>query len=309
MIVLLAPAVPPMMQAVAGTPGYQQLVVFSLNYPALWVALPSLFAAMVIDRVGRRKLLVSSLIAYTLFGMAPLYLTSLHAIIASRVGVDLAETMLMSASITMLGDFFSDLQREKFLAMSTGIASLSATAFFAVGGALTGSNWRTPYAVYGVAVLFLVAVIAVTWEPPSLSVRRELRAALVRSKSFPIFTLLAVYLITITGGITFVLSQIEIGVIAVAHGYNALATAGGVGAIGSVAMPVGAFVFNLMRKRYGVPMPTLVILAFSGGWKRLGFNGSLCTFIFARGRLGSARVRLWFHAHGLNGLDTRTAHL
>lgn len=260
-VVLLAPAVPAMMEAFAGVHGAQQLVVFSLTCPALCVALLSPFAGMIIDRIGRRKLLIGSLIAYPVFGTAPLYLSNLTDIIISRLGVGVAETVLMSASITMLGDFFTDLEREKFLAMNTGIASLSATAFFAIGGALASHNWRMPYAVYALAVVFLLAVLAFTWEPERHHSRRELDEAVMAAGPFPFFRLLAICVVTIAGGIVFMLPQIEIGVISAAHGFKSPATAGMIGAIGSVAMPVGAFTFNQLRKR-NVKVQSLVVLAF-----------------------------------------------
>ncbi|GBQ37954.1 major facilitator family sugar transporter [Acidocella aminolytica 101 = DSM 11237] len=216
---------------------------------------------MIIDRIGRRKLLIGSLIAYPVFGTAPLYLSNLTDIIISRLGVGVAETVLMSASITMLGDFFTDLEREKFLAMNTGIASLSATAFFAIGGALASHNWRMPYAVYALAVVFLLAVLAFTWEPERHHSRRELDEAVMAAGPFPFFRLLAICVVTIAGGIVFMLPQIEIGVISAAHGFKSPATAGMIGAIGSVAMPVGAFTFNQLRKR-NVKVQSLVVLAF-----------------------------------------------
>ena len=260
-VVLLAPAVPPMMQAFAGVQGAQQLVVFSLTCPALCVALLSPFAGMIIDRIGRRKLLVGSLIAYPVFGTAPLYLSNLTNIIISRLGVGVAETVLMSASITMLGDLFTDLEREKFLALNTGIASLSATAFFAIGGAMASHDWRMPYAAYALAMVFLLAVLAFTWEPERQHSRRELDEAVKASGSLPIFRLLAICVVTIAGGIVFMLPQIEIGVISAAHGFKSPATAGMIGAIGSVTMPVGAFTFNQLRKR-NVKVQSLVVLAF-----------------------------------------------
>lgn len=263
-VVLLAPAVPAMMQAFAGVHGAQQLVVFSLTCPALCVALLSPFAGMIIDKVGRRKLLIASLIAYPIFGTAPLYLANLTDIIISRLGVGVAETVLLAASITMLGDFFSDRDREKFLALNTGIASLSATAFFVIGGILASHDWRLPYAAYALSILFLVAVLAFTWEPQQIHSHQELSKSATASGPFPLFRLLSICAITIAGGIVFMLPQIEIGVISAAHGFTSPATAGMVGAIGSVAMPVGAFTFNFLRK-HNAQVSTLVVLAFALG--------------------------------------------
>lgn len=260
-VVLLAPAVPGMMHHFAGIPGSQQLVVFSLTCPALCVALLSPFIGLIIDRFGRRKFLIGSLIAYPLFGTAPLYLNSLHAIILSRLGVGVAEAVLLSSSMTMLGDFFSDMEREKFVAINTGIASLSAAVFFAIGGILAATDWRLPYTVYGIGIFFLLAVLAFTWEPPRRSPNQERAASSGTSVSFPIFRVVAICLVAVIGGIIFMVPQIEIGPISIAHGHLSPATSGMIGSLGSIAMPVGAFIFNRLRKLH-CPVPGLIIAAF-----------------------------------------------
>lgn len=273
-VILIAPAVPVMMQAFSNTNGFQQLVVFSLTCPALCVAILSPFAGAVIDRLGRRKILIASLIAYPILGTAPLYLTSLTQIIISRLGVGVAEAVLLSSSITMLGDFFSDHQREKFLAINTAIASLSATAFFAIGGALASHNWRTPYVVYSIALLFLVAVVLFTWEPPRKRTHQELKQVAMADGPFPFVRFFIICLVTIAGAVTFMIPQIEIGVISAAHGFKSPAIAGTIGAIGSIAMPIGAFVFNKLRK-HKVSLPLLIVVAFALGGTGLIIMGAM----------------------------------
>ncbi|WP_114240629.1 MFS transporter [Dyella sp. C9] len=258
-VVLLAPSVPAMAHHFGDDPHTLAWVTNALTFPALCVALLSPFAGAIVDRFGRRRALIASLVLYVVAGTAPLYLATLPQIVASRLCVGIAETVLMTASITMLGDLFQGRDRERYLALNTAIASLSATVFFALGGILAQTSWRLPYAVYFSALLFLFAVLAFTWEP-------ERRAPTQRAEEngdsrFSLGALLAVGVVTVAGGITFMTPQIQLGVIAAAHGFTEPRTAGMIGAIGSLAMPVGAFVFNLLRKRR-VGTPWLVILAF-----------------------------------------------
>jgi MFS family permease len=259
-VVLLAPSVPAMQQHFGNDAKTAGLVIDALTFPALCMALLSPFAGAIVDRFGRRKALIASLVLYVLTGTAPLYLDSLTQIIISRLGVGLAETVLMTSSITMLGDFFQGRARERYLALNTAIASLAATVFFALGGVLAETSWRLPYAVYFVALLFLAAVLAFTWEPQRHTPTQDHAAGVVHGK-FNWGTLLAISLVTIAGGVTFMLPQIQLGVIAAAHGFTRPQTAGMIGAIGSLAMPVGALVFNLLRK-LRVSTPWLVIMAF-----------------------------------------------
>ena len=259
-VVLLAPSLPAMQHHFGDDAKTAELVTDALTFPALCVALLSPFAGAVVDRFGRRRALIASLVFYVLTGTAPLYLNTLPQIIISRLGVGIAETVLMTASVTMLGDFFQGRARERYLALNTAIASTAATLFFALGGLLAQNSWRLPYAVYFSALLFLLAVLAFTWEPERRSTIQNHATGMVGGK-FNWGALLGIGLVTIAGGITFMTPQIQLGVIVAAHGFTEPRIAGMVGAIGSLAMPVGALVFNVLR-RIRVSTPWLVIMAF-----------------------------------------------
>ena len=82
--VLIAPLQPAMVRSFAGTPGVEALVPISLTAPALVIALVAPFAGRLADAVGRVRLLTLALVAYAVLGTAPLYLTSLGGIVASR---------------------------------------------------------------------------------------------------------------------------------------------------------------------------------------------------------------------------------
>lgn len=56
----------------------------------LVLALLAPFAGMIVDRLGRKRLLVVATGLYAVFGMAPLWLDFLHAILISRVLVGVA---------------------------------------------------------------------------------------------------------------------------------------------------------------------------------------------------------------------------
>lgn len=51
------------------------------------IALLAPFAGRIIDTFGRKRLLVTALVIYSVFGTAPLWLDGLPAILLSRAGV------------------------------------------------------------------------------------------------------------------------------------------------------------------------------------------------------------------------------
>lgn len=133
--VLIAPVLPKMQDHCAAVPGAKALVPLALTVPALALAVLAPFAGVIVDRLGRKRLLVVATLLYAVFGTAPLWLDPLGAIIASRALVGVAEAAIMTCCTTLIGDYYSGQRRVKYLALQTMCASASATAFFVLGGA------------------------------------------------------------------------------------------------------------------------------------------------------------------------------
>lgn len=144
-IVLLAPILPALLGEFSHVPNYEYWVPMILTVPALCVALFSPVAGMLGDWFGRRRLLLWSFVGYAAVGIAPVFLTDLKAIIASRVLVGIAEALIMVLTTTMIGDYFEGESRDKWLAGQTAFASMSALVFFNLGGQLGSFGWRAPF--------------------------------------------------------------------------------------------------------------------------------------------------------------------
>src|SRR5215213_7300096 len=89
--VLLAPVLPAIEDAFADTAGVKALTPIVLTAPALVIGLTATFAGRIVDRLGRKRLLVGALVAYAFVGTAPLWLPSLQLIVVSRILVGLTE--------------------------------------------------------------------------------------------------------------------------------------------------------------------------------------------------------------------------
>lgn len=140
--VLLAPVLPRMQEHFEGVAGSEALVPLVLTVPALSLALLAPFAGVVVDRLGRKRLLIVATVLYALLGTVPLWVDSLYGILASRVLVGVAEAAIMTACTTLIGDYYTGRVRDRYLALQTMCASASATVFFVLGGALGGAAGR-----------------------------------------------------------------------------------------------------------------------------------------------------------------------
>lgn len=163
--VLLAPVLPRMQAHFAEVPGSAVLVPVVLTLPALVIALLAPFAGIIADRLGRKPLLLASMLLYVLCGVLPLWLESLPAIVLSRAGIGLAEAGIMTCCTTLMGDYYSGARRERLFALQMVATSLSAAVFIALGGFLGQNDWRTPFALYAVGLVFLPLMAWLLWEP------------------------------------------------------------------------------------------------------------------------------------------------
>jgi MFS family permease len=242
---LLAPIIPNMVaEFAAADPAAEQKAVLSLAVPALVVALSAPFMGRIIDRTGRKRLLVGSLVAYGIIGVLPAFLASLEQIIVSRVALGFAEAAIMTASTTLIGDYYRGAEREKWLVAQASAASISAIVFFGVGGALGEAGWRNTYYVYALAIVAAPIAIALLHEPTKTAAEKA-----VSNLRFPWASVLWLYGVAFVGAIIFFIPQIQVGFLLNERGVTSPATIGITTAIGAIAVPVGSIIFKLRAQK------------------------------------------------------------
>lgn len=247
--VLLTPILPQLSEEFAGVPGSEVLVPLVVAIPALMIALFAPFAGQIVDRLGRKALLIVAMFAYSLVGIAPAFLDSLPAILATRVGVGITEAAIMTVCTTLIVDYWHEPQRRaKYLGLQTVVTTLAATAFIAIGGAAGAAGSRTPFWIYLAAAVIAIPMLFLLWEPSRADATDgHVRAAKVaipwRRLAFPL-------VVALFGGFTFYVLIIETSYLLVDAGVAATDTAviGGIAAVASLATAAGAFTFSRISK-------------------------------------------------------------
>lgn len=261
-IVLLAPILPKLLDEYKAVPNFDYWVPMVLTVPALCVALFSPVAGMLGDWFGRRKLLLWSFGFYAILGIAPVFLHSLPAIIASRIGVGITEALIMVLTTTMIGDYFDGEARDRWLAGQTAMASMSALVFFNLGGQLGQFGWRAPFWVYLSALLMLALVLRFTWEPAEGHELDEAVAAPHHASwaHFPWARMLGIIAITIYGSVLFYTVQIQAPVGLTQLGVTDPARTGFLTSIASIGVPLGTWVFSRIGRW---PVARLLLIEFA----------------------------------------------
>jgi len=175
-IVSMFPAVGAMIGHFAPTdPSAATKVPSMVTAPGLTIAIVALFAGVLVDKYGRRKLLLVSTLFYGLVGVIPFFLEDLDQIYASRLALGVCEAAILTTINTLIADYWDESGRRRWLTLQgmVGPALSSVMIFFA--GSLTAWKWNGIFLLYLVAIPIFFAMLKWMFEPASdATVRRNL---------------------------------------------------------------------------------------------------------------------------------------
>jgi MFS family permease len=260
-ITVLTPVVHLLLDDFKAVPYHDYMIIGGVvTMPSIWVLLFSPVAGWLADRFGRRNLLLVSMVVYAFVGIAPAFLTNLYAIIAARVGVGICESIVITVSTTMIGDYFTGHTRERWMASQTAVASLSALGIIYLGGQLGAAyGWRGPFYLYIYSLVLAIGVYAFVWEPvierpPSADLKSAAHA------EFPWARMLGICGLTLLASTSFYTVVTKNAEAMVALGVSDPAIIGKYTMLASIGVPLGTFIYWGLSR---LPIHWLLLIDFA----------------------------------------------
>lgn len=265
------------------------LIPMVITVPALCVALLSPFAGALGDRFGRRRLLIWSMLIYSVVGVLPYFLESLRWIVATRVVVGVVEALVMTLSTTLIGDFFKGEARNRWLAAQTGMASTTAIFCMLVVARVGEESWRNVFLLYLLPLVFLALLLAFTWEPDE-SDRLADPKRHAKWSDLPWRTMGIICAITLFGAVMFYTVQIKLpdafkalGVV-LPNGEYDVRTGTLYTVLASLFVPVGTVCYWWLSPRTSIPTRFVIEFLLMGvGFVLMSLIKDPLTFAFAAG--------------------------
>ena len=141
-------------------------------------ALPGIVSAPVAgvlaDRVGRKRVLVPTLLMFGVAGTACAFVRSFPVLLALRVVQGAAAAPLVGLAVTIIGDRYDGSARASAVGYNASALNVGTALYPAIGGALAAIAWFWPFAL---PLLALPVAGAVAWrlEPPPVQRAQTLR--------------------------------------------------------------------------------------------------------------------------------------
>ncbi len=165
----IAPSLPAMNQhfknIVADPDLRATLVQLVITLPALFIVIGSPIAGIVVDRFGRKPLLLVATLLYGLAGSSGIYLESLSTLLVGRAMLGLAVAGIMVSATTLIADYYSGSTRATFMGLQSGFMGLGGVLFLTLGGIFAQQNWHYPFGIYLFAWLIVPLIALFIFEP------------------------------------------------------------------------------------------------------------------------------------------------
>ena len=166
-------------------PDIEFLSKLMLTIPSIIIALFAPIAGIIVDKFGRLKPLYTGIILFVLGGSSGFYLHDFYAILAGRAVLGIAVALLMTSSTALIGDYFNEKGRHKFMSTQGMAVALGGIVFITAGGFLAQLHWSYPFAIYILPLLFLPLLASSLYEPKKhIHLENELE---IEAKLWPVY--------------------------------------------------------------------------------------------------------------------------
>lgn len=161
----MAPTIHPIKAAFADAPDVDFWARMVLALPALGIVIAAPIAGRVIDKLGRRPVLLASLLAYGAFGCSGFVASELWHVLLGRLLFGFGVAGVMSAATTLVGDYYRGGARARFMGYQSAFMALGGILSPKIAGELADVDWHWPFLVYSVAFAIFAAALFAINEP------------------------------------------------------------------------------------------------------------------------------------------------
>ncbi|MCK5674598.1 MAG: MFS transporter, partial [Spirochaetales bacterium] len=170
---IVAPILPDIQQSFVSIPNAEALTKLIATLHALFIAISAPFWGILLDKWGRKPVLILTLVLYSIVGTVPIFIESIYTILFTRALLGIAAGGTMSGFLTLIGDFFHGKAREHFMGLQSAFIGFSAVIVMILSGVIADTNWKYSLFLYLFGFLVLPFLIFIIKEPGKHSLHEK----------------------------------------------------------------------------------------------------------------------------------------
>lgn len=162
---IISPSLPAMLDHFSDVPNAEYLVRLILTLPALFIALVSPVSGLIIDRFGRKFVLLAGLLLYGLAGTSAVLLDSIYHILITRAFLGIAVAVIMTTITTLIADYYDGTTRAKLMGLQAAAIGIGGMVYLTTGGFLAELSWNAPFIIYITSLMLIPLTLVSIYEP------------------------------------------------------------------------------------------------------------------------------------------------
>lgn len=160
----VTPAFPRVVEELGVSPGQVGLLITFFTLPGVFL---TPVAGILSDKLGRKRVLVPSLVLFGIAGTACAFVRDFELLLAMRALQGVGAAALGATNVTLIGDLYDGRERTQALGYNSSVLSVGTASYPAIGGALATFAWYYPFAlpIVAIPIALLVALSLHNEEP------------------------------------------------------------------------------------------------------------------------------------------------
>jgi MFS family permease len=267
----ITPAITQMASALGSGSEGMALALRVLTVPALVMAFGAPAIGWLAGRIGKRTVLLASLLAFSVGGGAGFVLSDFWPLLLSRVVVGLGAAGFVTTSVVSIGDYYTGETRDRLISAFAFVGGLGSLVTVEAAGLISGAyGWQSQFLLYLIGFpLFVLAIYTLR------EVRQDAAVSIAEgipdSGSNSMMTAWRIYLMVVLLSISMYIVTIEGGFLMDRKGLTIPADHSTVLLLSTIGSMAGAAVFSFVRPVLGFFLVLAVVCgAFALG--NIGFT-------------------------------------
>ncbi len=173
----LSPTLPGIRAHFHTAPNASILVPLVLTLHAFFIVIGSPLAGYLLDRIGRKPLLIGAALLYGLAGSAGFLINDLWLLLLSRALLGLATAGTFTSASTLIADYYTGQTRTQITAWQTAAMNFGGVTALLLSGLLSDISWHLPFLIYLLGLALVPLIIVTVVEPEKKTVPSSLQSA------------------------------------------------------------------------------------------------------------------------------------
>ncbi|PSO48608.1 MAG: MFS transporter [Cyanobacteria bacterium SW_9_44_58] len=206
----ISPALPAIQDYFAQVDNSEYWVRLVLTMPALSIIIGGLLAGQIIDQVGRKSLLIASMLLASISGAMGYGLDSLLFLILTRVALGFAVAGAITSITTLIADYYEDKTRANLMGFQSTCIAAVGVVVLSLSGVFADISWRTPFLLYLLPLLLVPFMILWLNEPIHEVIEQDRQSHPFSWSQLPLLTIGIIYGVELLHMFLFYLTPVQL---------------------------------------------------------------------------------------------------